>query len=705
MNRFLKILGSIFAIVIVLIVAAIIILPLVINPNDFKPEIQAAVQDATGRDLSIDGELELSVFPWIGVSTGKITLSNAQGFSAENFAEIEESNVKVKLVPLLSQELEVSRIVLKGLVLNLAKDKQGISNWDDLSKKDTTTTTKTPPTPSDSEESSNVSPLAALAIGGVSIENAKISWDDQQQGKFTEITNFNFSSGELAFDKAIDIALSLTLVNQEPAISESIDFSTTLIINQQLDTFKFNAVKLESITKGKDIPGESLTANLVTEIAVDLTQQTLNISGLKLNTGDLTLSADIKGTQIKDNPSFAGPIKITEFNLAKLMQEMSIDLPEMQDSNALNKLSVSLMLQATANSADINKLLIKLDDTTIDGSSHIKNFAKPAIQFSINVDDIDVDRYLAPQKEDAPSKVVASPASAVAASAGLFPVKTLRELNATGQINIAKLKVNQLKMQGLSFKLNAKHGVIKTQQSVKQLYQGSYKGNTTVNVKNKTPSIALNEHLSKVNIEPLLQDMQGEARMSGIVNVNATLQGYGNSTKAIKSSLNGKLGFNFNDGVIRGFNIQKIIDNSKALLAGAALPTENKNDQTVFSIIKGTAKVSKGLVKNNDLYMEASKLRVNGKGTANLATDKLDYKVTAKLLKTVATETEAEKVKGLPIIINVGGTIAKPSYQLDIATMLLNKNKDKINEKAGELLKKIDEKFAPGVGDLIRGFL
>jgi len=703
MARLLKIILSIIASIIVLIIIAVIVLPLIVDPNDFKPEIQAAVKDNLGRELTIEGDLQLSVFPWVGFSTGKLSLSNAQGFSDKAFAEIEQSNVKVKLLPLLSKELEVSQVVLKGLVLNLTKNKKGVSNWDDLTKKESVPTEST--STDTSGEKQAASPLAALAIGGVSIENAKVSWDDQQQGKYTEINDFNFSTGKLVFDQAIDIDLSMKLVNKEPEISEAIVFSTQLVINETLDIIKLSAFTVESTTTGKDIPGETLKASLLAEIAVDLSKQTLDILGLKLNVDDLRISADIRGTSIKDKPVFKGPIKIAEFNLKQFLKKKSISLPEMQGAGALTKVAVDLMLQATTDSADIQSLVIKLDDTTIDGASSVKNFAKPAISFNFKVDAIDVDRYMPPKKAEKVTKVPATPASAVAASAALFPVETLRKLNANGQLAIGTLKVNKLKMQGLSLKLNAKNGVIKTQQAVKQLYQGAYTGHSVINVKNRTPSVSLNESLTKVNIEPLLKDMAGEARMSGVVNAHAKIQGRGNSTAAIKSSMNGKLDFNFSNGVVRGFNLQKIIDNSKALIEGVALPTDNKTDQTVFSVIKGTANINRGLIKNNDLYAEASKLRVSGKGTASLVTDKLDYSVKAKLLKRVATATEAEKIKGMPIVVNVGGTIAKPSYQLDIAAMLLEKNKEKINKKKDELLKKLDDKVGPGVGDLLRGFL
>ncbi|MCK5121439.1 MAG: AsmA family protein, partial [Methylococcales bacterium] len=518
-----------------------------------------------------------------------------------------------------------------------------------------------------------------------------------------EINDFNFSTGKLVFDQAIDVDLSLKISNSEPELTETLSFSTDLIINEQLDNFKLTAINIESITRGKDIPGESLTVTLLAEIALNLAQQTVDITDLKLNTNNLTLLANINGTNIKDKPVFKGSINIEEFNLAQLMKSMAMPLPKMQDPKALNNLSVALNLLATPDSADIKNLAIKLDDTNITGSSKINNFAKPAINFNLKIDAIDADRYLAPAAKGKSSKPVATPASAAAAGAALFPVETLRGLNVNGLLAIDNLKINKLNMQGLSLKLSAKNGLIKTQQSVKQLYKGGYTGNTTINVKNRTPTLALNEKLSNVHVEPLLKDMLGEARMSGVVNANAKIQGRGNTTAAIKSALNGNINFNFKDGVIRGFNLQKIIDNSKSLIDGTPLPTENKNDQTVFSVIRGTAKIKNGLVSNDDLYAEASKLRVNGKGTANLVSEKLDYTVNAKLLKTVATATTPEKIKGLPIIVNVGGTIAKPSYKLDIATMLLEKNKEKIYKKRDELIKKLDDKIGPGVGNLLKG--
>ena len=85
----------------------------------------------------IEQDLSLSVFPWLGIETGGVRLGNAEGFTAPSFAEIDQLGLKVKLMPLLSRQVEVDTLVVKGLRLNLEKDASGKTNWDDLAGPET----------------------------------------------------------------------------------------------------------------------------------------------------------------------------------------------------------------------------------------------------------------------------------------------------------------------------------------------------------------------------------------------------------------------------------------------------------------------------------------------------------------------------------------------------------------------------------------
>ncbi|MGZ5028108.1 MAG: AsmA family protein, partial [Methylobacter sp.] len=266
-------------------------------------------------------------------------------------------------------------------------------------------------------------------------------------------------------------------------------------------------------------------------------------------------------------------------------------------------------------------------------------------------------------------------------------------------VSLGKLKVNGLTMQDIRLNLNSKDGAISSQQSVKRFYQGSYSGNLNMDMHRDKPALAVNEKLDHVQIEPLLKDYKGEADIGGLVNVSAQLQGQGRKAEELKASLNGQLSFLFKDGMIKGFNLQKIIDQGKALFKGSALPSDSKNDQTLFSEMSGTATIANGLIRNDDLVATSSKLRVDGKGSLNLNSEALDYRIDAKLLDSDAA-IEPKPVKGA-VAINIAGTLDNPAYTIDIASLLNDKTKAKVDK----LIDKLDKKVGPGLGNLLKSLL
>jgi AsmA protein len=694
-----KIILATIAAITMLLTAAVCILPFVIDPNDFKPGIAAAVKEKTGRELVLDGDLKLSLFP-IGISTGKLALSNAPDFQDRPFATLEESNIKILLLPLLSKKIEISHMALKGLVLNLARNKQGVTNWTDL----TDSGQQMPAAPTVSVGTQDQQPMpaaspATFAISGITIENTRINWDDLKAEQHLEIKDLSLNTDKFSFDQPVAIAASLTVLDNSSKAIQSIKLNTELNINKQFDIFTLRHSDLQLITSGETVPGKSLTTALtVTDLALDMRQQTAKISGLQLKSGDVALTAEMTGTSIKDKPSFHGPIAIAQFSPTKVMQQLAIAVPAMQDANALSKLSINFDLAATADSADLQNLAILLDDSQIKGIVGIKGFGQLAVSFNLDIDALDVDRYLPPA--DRASKPIASPAVFLAGGFSALPVETLRKINADGKVSLGKLKANSLTMQDINLNLNTKNGVITTQQSAKQFYQGSYTGDLNMDTQSDKSTLAVNEKIDHVQIELLLKDYRGEACMSGILDASAQLQGQGHKTAELKASLNGQLSFLFKDGAIKGFNLQKIIDEGKALIKEPALPKDYKNDQTLFSEMGGTATITNGLIQNNDLIAKSSKLRVDGKGDVNLNSEALDYKVEAKLLDSDAAATEPEQIKGA-VIINIAGTLSQPSYTIDITSLLTDKNKAKIDK----LINKLDKKLGHGLGDLLKGFL
>jgi AsmA protein len=105
MNALLRALLIIVASIIGLFIFASVALYLFFEPNDYRDEIAAGVKDATGRDLTIEGDLSLSIFPWLAIEIGQTELGNAEGFSDQPFMRFSEASLSVRMLPLiLSQE-------------------------------------------------------------------------------------------------------------------------------------------------------------------------------------------------------------------------------------------------------------------------------------------------------------------------------------------------------------------------------------------------------------------------------------------------------------------------------------------------------------------------------------------------------------------------------------------------------------------------
>ena len=175
MNQLLKTLLIIVAGIVGVIVFASVALFLFFDPNDYRDEISAGVKEVTGRDLTIEGDLSLSIFPWLAIEVGRTELGNAEGFGDEPFMRFEAASLSVRMLPLiLSQETTVGTASIEGLVVNLQVAADGTTNWDDLSQPEETVGFEIPET--DTEP-------AKVDFGRIQVSDANISCGTEHRAK------------------------------------------------------------------------------------------------------------------------------------------------------------------------------------------------------------------------------------------------------------------------------------------------------------------------------------------------------------------------------------------------------------------------------------------------------------------------------------------------------------------------------------------
>ncbi|MCW9089261.1 MAG: AsmA family protein [Gammaproteobacteria bacterium] len=783
MRRLLKWVAGIIGALVGLVLVAMLALALLVDPNDYKEQITAQVKQQTGRELLIEGDIELSFFPWLGLELGRLELGNAEGFGPEPFASIEAAEARVKLLPLLRAAVEMDTIVLHGMALSLSRRADGVSNWDDLAG-----TAAAEPQP-ESKPARPASPaLKSLAIGGINIRNASIEWNDEMAGQQASLRDFNLTSGAISFTRPIPLSVSGKLSATEPSIEGSFDLVTRLGLDLAQQRYRLDETRLTLQAAGKAIPGGEARLVLSSDLEADLERGTAGISdlvlegmGLRLNadiqasnilampaasgtmklvltdpeglssvvtlpselkqqalrgsTVDATfaldlgeaqslnlaplnltamgieLKATVEGQKIIDAPAFSGELASSEFVPRELMENAGIALPQMADPSAMTRAQLSSRFEAGLDRVALQGLKLQLDQSTLNGSASVRQFAAPLIRYQLAMDEIDVDRYLPPAADE---PAPAAPGAAGNAAAAELPLELLRSLDIDGTLKLGRVKVMNLRSDTIVTTLRAAKGQFRVNPLTANLYQGGYSGDLRFDVRSDTPLLGMDEKLSGVQAGPLLKDFLGKEYVTGKADLAAKMTARGIEPLAIRKSLNGNGSFNFAEGQVNGINIGHLIRQGYALYKGRPAPVEETR-QTDFTDLKGSFTVKEGLVTTRDLAARSPLFRVDGKGTAHLVSEKLDMRLDTTVLSDIksAAGDSADELKGVTLPITIKGRFSEPKFGVDVSSVLKAKLEAEVEKKKAEAeaevqqrideeKKKLEEKAKDKLKDLLR---
>ena len=634
MNKPLKIAAILLGILLALLVLLVVGITVFIDPNQYKDRIIEAVRDNTGRELTIEGKMGWSFFPWIGIETGRLVLSNAPGFGKDPFARIEAAGVKVKLLPLLRKEITVDTFLLDGLKLNLARNSSGKTNWDDL-------ITPSPATKPDAKTKSG----AGIGIGGlninkVDIRRADIAWKDQMSDARYAVHNLDLKTGNIAAGKPVDVQLAFDMESGQPPVRAR--------------------VELES------------------RMTFDLAAQKLEVASLALSLGDLSLRTRFTGTKIIDAPSFSGGLEVAAFNPRALMDKLGARI-ETVDKNALHKLALKSNFFATTDGLELKDLALNLDDSQVSGSLTVRQFNNPSYRFDLTLDQIDLDRYFPPA---APNTASGAKTDAATAKPVEVPLTALRNLNADGKLRIQKLKAMKLHTSEALIQVSAERGLITLGPNQAKLYSGQYAGRITLDARGDTPTLAMDESVRGVELAPMLKDALDFDKFTGVANLSAKVTAAGLDATQVKQTLNGTAVFAVQNGAIKGIDLKKMADTIAAAKRDKSYQklaelTPQAGDETRFSQLGGTAQITNGVVRNNDMKIQsADLLNVTGQGSGNLPKETLSYNVT---------------VGTFPILID--GPFSKLRFRPDWNAIMKERLEEKKTETREKLEKKLKDKF------------
>jgi AsmA protein len=673
MKKLLKWMIKITVSLIVLIVIAAVVLPLVIDPNDYKDTIENKIQENIGRSAHLDGDIEWKVFPWLALGFNDVKIDNQKGFEGESLAVVNTLSARVKLLPLLTKKIEVGQVILDDAEFNLQVNKNGHSNWksilDHLQSEDSTA--------SNSETSSN----AKLNIAGIKLNNITVNYTDLQAKTQAKISKLNLTTSEISAINPIDIKAYLHVAVADTGLD--VDMTTQVTAKNLLgDTGVIIDIDDFSV-KGQSSSDNELPIDVSLNEGgvVDLSKDVLNIPSIVMTLGEAELLTNLSGKNITQNNSMlSGSFKLNKMNLNEFLKKLTGAYFVTTDTFDDFQSSGSWVMQGQA--LKLSKLQINYADTTVTGQANITNLDKLKGQFNLNINKFNVDDFLG--TEETAQSTDTSGSNVTPPDINFGQLK--------GMVNIAELTASGTKVQNLSITVNTNGSKMALEPIKADFYQGLLVSAIKIDTKATKEKVIVEHKMNKVQAGPLLTDLAGSELLTGLGNFDANINIDKPFSDVPLKSAHGNISYTLSDGAIYGVDVFGMMQKGLSLLYPEVKEEAGDGEKkTTFALMEMDADINEGILTSNKLNIESPYLKIKGNLTIDLVKMTIKGTIEPELLD-IPEQLVSEKYKkliGLPIPVSLSGSLLEPNVSIDAKKLILSTQKKKINKEKDKLKKKL----------------
>jgi AsmA protein len=426
------------------------------------------------------------------------------------------------------------------------------------------------------------------------------------------------------------------------------------------------------------------------------TGQTLEVAHLELRTGriaedvpgKMSLGALVKGK----NPLVDLKIALESgYRLSPSRQEYALTGLNLRVDGAAAQFSRLALLLTGEVRAELAKesvnadLTAKFDETTVKAKATLTDFDAPHYGFDVDVDKVNLDRYLAASPK-------AKPAPGAGAKVDVdVPVdlSALKGLKADGKLAVGALQVQGLKLTDMKAQLRAAGGRADLAPHSAKLYEGTLAGTLSLNAAGN--QIALKETLTNVAIGPLVKDAAGRDAVEGRGNIALDVNAAGASVNAMKKALAGTARVTVKDGAVKGINLTEALRKTRAAFGSKSAQQQPSDtaQRTDFSEMTASFVIKNGVARNDDLDVKAPVLRIGGAGDIDIGNSRLNYLAKATVVATSKGQggADLDHLAGLTIPVKLTGPFDAPKYEIDYGAVASQAAKARATEKAQEKLK------------------
>jgi AsmA protein len=645
-----------------------------------RDELVRLVMARTGRELVIAGGATLSISSNVKVSMSDVSLSSPPDIGGAPTIAMRELEAHVRFWPLLFRKVMVERLVLRQPVIDLRVDSQGRKSWDFADAAGRHNKSMWPPPATTMPSALNSLPKEVRDFVRASSQLDKPSTElaPSPRPEYLELDDVRIVDGVVHYSDAH--------AGKEQDVQQ-LDAKVTLKNNESPLEIQGNlawqgeTVSFSSQFSLPRAPGEAKVAKLIMKLSAPAVEAAYE--------GDLAL---------RDLALVDGRITLRSASVQSLLSWISgVPAP------ALGPLEFSARVQSSPTGLALSEMTAALAGTTTTGMVTIERAeARPYVKGEIKFSEIDVGRLISafadaaapsnsatlapvgpPPQLESPRSIEdlvrqEVPASGIAqvrgfseragSSKALLDFSWFGVADADLRLGFDRLRYGDVKAESGRLTLVNKDRVTRVTIEECQIYEGRGRGIVTFEASpSKSVAIEVNLAADGVSVLPLLKDAAGYDWLAGKGNLRLAIAGQGPSLRNNLDSLDGKAEVAMPEGAIVGFNIPLIISaiGQGRLTGFDRVDTEKTN----FSELAASFAINNGVVRNQDLRILGSSVRLTGAGLFNLPLRQLDYTIKLKPVANL-TEEGGTKLAAVEIPVRIHGSFEKPAIVPDLRPVL-----------------------------------
>lgn len=669
--KIVKILGIVVGIV-VIAVGGLLAYIATLDPRELAQQAAGEVREATGRSFDINGDVSLSVSLQPTLVVNDVAFGNAEWGSAPTMASIGKLEVEIALLPLVSGQVDIARLILVEPNILLERQADGTANWEigDAQKADSTGSADSDSSGSGSD-SLPVVRAVSIRDGQITIKDAVTPIDETITISELSMTQASGSKIDLVLAAAIgsetlsvegQIGDLSVLVAQNPfpldldlafgAATAGLKGSLTLADQPgyagsvSLDTPSLAAFNAAAALAGQELPDLGPIA-----VRADISAQgdTAKITNLDASVAGVTAKGSVDADQSGSEPQATIDLVVAAETLAVLGQLAEVALPE------VGPFEIAVSADASPSLVDAQSITVKLAEDQLSGSLKAdQRGARPNVTLVLTGNSLDLEPFMAAEgdSDGAAAPAPADPDGKVIPKDPL-PLDGLKAVDATVSLKLGLLKLGGPEFKNIDVGLVLKNGDLTISPLKADGYGGTVSGDLALATSGATPSLKTKGTFTDIDLGGLLADEGITDLVVATLGGAWNLAGQGDNPRAIASTLNGETRIEMVDGTVRsGF-----VDFIAADVMSTATKVFSGEEQTPLNCFYNQFKITDGIANAHVLLFDTDRSTIAGAGEISLKDEKLGMKI--------SPSPKQESLVSLALPILVEGTFASPSVYPD----------------------------------------